>query len=94
VRRDFDPTYDRVGSFRVEWILHPGSRHVRFTPKADKETDIALSPLCARSSCKQPQQTVALFNHLVGKQLDREGHLNCRRHVCLGGTLTISIGTG
>jgi hypothetical protein len=34
--RDFDPAYDRCGSFATNSICRPSSRHIRFTPKADK----------------------------------------------------------
>jgi hypothetical protein len=33
------------------------SKHVRFAPKADKRTDVWLSPLCATSGCEQSQQS-------------------------------------
>ena len=40
--------------------------HVRFAPKADKQADVSLSPLCAKSGREQTQQKMQLLDHLVG----------------------------
>jgi hypothetical protein len=53
--------------------------HVRFAPKADKQADVSLSPLCARSGCKQPQQNSALFDHLVGQCQQLVGDFEAER---------------
>jgi hypothetical protein len=38
--------------------------HVRFTPKADNQADVSLSPLCATSGREQMRRIASL--HLVG----------------------------
>src|SRR5262249_21861491 len=50
--------------------VHPTD--VRFAPKADKEDDIALSPLRAKSGLMHCNKTVSLFDHLVGPAEQRE----------------------
>src|SRR5262249_5116867 len=60
---------------RYKWVIHDrgwqGQRpkHVRFAPKADKQADVSLSPLCARTGREHMQQTMCatrLLDHLVG----------------------------
>jgi hypothetical protein len=50
-----------------------------FHPIADLTTDALGGRLCAMSGCEQSQQTARLFDHLVGQQLQRVGHLDAQR---------------
>src|SRR5262245_25123186 len=70
---------------RYKWVIHDrgwqGQRpkHVRFTPKADKQADISLSPLCANSDLTRRSKKAALFDHLVGACEQHRRHLKAER---------------
>jgi hypothetical protein len=56
----------------LSWVIrdgstcYPQSRHVCFTPKADKQADVSGCLLCAISGCEQSQQAVSVLDHFVG----------------------------
>jgi hypothetical protein len=48
-------------------------------PRADVGADIVERPLSAKIGREQMQQKMQLFDHFVGEQLDRIGHLKIER---------------
>jgi hypothetical protein len=69
----------QLGVIRVGWIHHPRSRHVRFVPKADKRTEVALSPLCAKTGLMHRSKehlysiTLSASTMRVGSTVSRRG---------------------
>jgi len=54
-------------------------RHVRFAPKADKQADVSLSPLCANRVLTRRSKKARLFDHLVGHREHRWWNFEAER---------------
>src|SRR5690349_17920278 len=74
---------DRNTALRLppwRYIAHKSALKARLcSMSAGLIADISICPLCARSGCEQPQQSVALFNHLVGASREPHWHVDTQR---------------